>query len=51
VGEPPAAEPKMTLVELECDLLVAGGGLAGVCAAIRASSIRITIEATAGARE
>jgi hypothetical protein len=32
-----AGEPKMTLVDLECDLLVAGGGLAGVCAALAAA--------------
>ncbi|MBL8238587.1 MAG: FAD-dependent oxidoreductase [Bryobacterales bacterium] len=31
------AEPHMTLVELETDLLVAGGGLAGVCAAVSAA--------------
>ena len=31
------AEPNMKLVELDCDLLVAGGGLAGVCAAIAAA--------------
>lgn len=31
------AEPHMTLVEIETDLLVAGGGLAGVCAAIAAA--------------
>jgi hypothetical protein len=31
------AEPHMTLVDLETDLLVAGGGLAGVCAAIAAA--------------
>jgi hypothetical protein len=31
------AEPNMTLVDLETDLLVAGGGLAGVCAAISAA--------------
>ncbi len=31
------AEPHMTLVDLETDLLVAGGGLAGVCAAISAA--------------
>jgi len=31
------AEPHMTLVELETDFLVAGGGLAGVCAAIAAA--------------
>ena len=30
-------EPHMTLVELETDILVAGGGLAGVCAAISAA--------------
>ena len=29
-------EPNMTLVELEADVLVAGGGLAGVCAALAA---------------
>jgi hypothetical protein len=32
-----AGEPNMTLVALECDLLVAGGGMAGVCAAIAAA--------------
>ena len=32
-----AREPNMRLVELECDVLVAGGGLAGVCAAISAA--------------
>ena len=30
-------EPNMTLVELECDLFIAGGGLAGVCAALAAA--------------
>ncbi len=30
-------EPNMTLVELQCDVLVAGGGLAGVCAALAAA--------------
>jgi hypothetical protein len=30
-------EPHMTLVDLECDVLVAGGGPAGVCAAIAAA--------------
>ncbi len=30
-------EPHMALVNLQCDLLVAGGGLAGVCAAISAA--------------
>lgn len=32
-----AAEPNMKLVELKADLLVAGGGLAGVCAAVSAA--------------
>ena len=31
------SEPHMTLVELTCDVLVAGGGMAGVCAAISAA--------------
>jgi hypothetical protein len=31
------AEPHMALVDLETDILVAGGGLAGVCAAISAA--------------
>ncbi len=30
-------EPHLRLVELECDFLVAGGGMAGVCAAIAAA--------------
>src|SRR4051812_21044270 len=30
-------EPHMTLVDLECDVLVAGGGPAGVCAALAAA--------------
>ena len=30
-------EPNMTLVELETDLFIAGGGLAGVCAALSAA--------------
>ena len=29
-----APEPNMTLVDLSCDVFVAGGGLAGVCAAL-----------------
>ena len=33
----PGPEPNMQMVELETDLLVAGGGLAGVCAAIAAA--------------
>jgi len=32
-----ASEPNMTSVDLETDLLVAGGGLAGVCAAVSAA--------------
>jgi len=32
-----AAEPNMVRVNLKCDVLVAGGGLAGVCAAISAA--------------
>src|SRR5262249_45451958 len=31
------AEPHMTLVDLDCDVLVAGGGLAGVLAAVAAA--------------
>src|SRR5690606_17683764 len=30
-------EPRMTRVDLECDVFVAGGGLAGICAAISAA--------------
>jgi hypothetical protein len=38
-GERTAApnEPHMTLVKLACDVFVAGGGLAGVCAAVAAA--------------
>jgi hypothetical protein len=32
-----AGEPHMMLVDLDCDVLVAGGGLAGVCAAVAAA--------------
>lgn len=32
-----AGEPHMTLVDLACDVFVAGGGMAGVCAAIAAA--------------
>ena len=32
-----AGEPHMTLVDLSCDVFVAGGGLAGVCAAVSAA--------------
>ncbi len=30
-------EPNMTLVDLDCDLFVAGGGMSGVCAAVAAA--------------
>ena len=32
-----AGEPNMTLVDLACDVFVAGGGMAGVCAAVAAA--------------
>jgi hypothetical protein len=32
-----AGEPHMTLVDLACDVFVAGGGMAGVCAALAAA--------------
>ena len=32
-----SAEPNMIVVDLKCDLLVAGGGMAGVCAAVAAA--------------
>jgi hypothetical protein len=32
-----AGEPHMTLVDLACDVFIAGGGMAGVCAAISAA--------------
>lgn len=35
--QPATAEPHMTLVKLQCDVFVAGGGLAGVCAAVAAA--------------
>ncbi|NWG13255.1 MAG: FAD-dependent oxidoreductase [Acidobacteria bacterium] len=34
---PDPSEPNMRLVDLDCDVLVAGGGLAGVCAALAAA--------------
>lgn len=34
---PGGLEPNMSTVDLECDVLVAGGGMAGVCAALAAS--------------
>ena len=37
LGSTFAGEPHMTLVDLETDFLVAGGGLAGVCAAVAAA--------------
>jgi hypothetical protein len=36
-GTLPSPEPHMRLVDLDTDILVAGGGLAGVCAAISAA--------------
>src|SRR5580704_16361576 len=36
-GTLPSPEPHMRLVDLDTDILVAGGGLAGVCAAIAAA--------------
>lgn len=36
-SEPYAPEPGMSVVGLECDLMVAGGGMAGVCAALAAA--------------
>jgi len=32
-----AREPNMTRIDLECDVLVAGGGMSGVCAALSAA--------------
>jgi hypothetical protein len=32
-----SGEPHMTLVDLECDLFIAGGGMSGVCAAVAAA--------------
>jgi hypothetical protein len=32
-----AGEPHLTLVDLNCDLFIAGGGMAGVCAAVAAA--------------
>jgi len=32
-----SGEPNMTLVDLECDLFIAGGGMAGVCASVAAA--------------
>lgn len=36
-GDRFADEPHMALVDLDCDVLVAGGGMAGVCAAVAAA--------------
>lgn len=36
-GAPPPHEPNMVQVDLHCDFLVAGGGMAGVCAALSAA--------------
>jgi hypothetical protein len=32
-----SGEPHMTLVDLDCDLFIAGGGMSGVCAAVAAA--------------
>jgi len=37
LGRKLAAETHMTLVDLNCEVLVAGGGMAGVCAAVAAA--------------
>lgn len=37
VAAPLSSEPHMTRVDLACDVFVAGGGMAGVCAAIAAA--------------
>lgn len=34
---PIGTEPHMTVVDLECDVFIAGGGMAGVCAALAAA--------------
>ncbi|MCH2161944.1 MAG: FAD-dependent oxidoreductase [Phycisphaerales bacterium] len=36
-GNPVRLEPNMRVLDLECDVLVAGGGMAGVCAALAAA--------------
>ena len=36
-GHPLVAEPNMTVVDVETDVLVCGGGMAGVCAALSAA--------------
>ena len=40
-------EPNMGLVNLECDVFIAGGGVAGVCAAISAArhGAKVVLEA------
>lgn len=36
-SEPGGLEPNMRTVDLDCDVLIAGGGMAGVCASLAAS--------------
>ena len=36
-GAPVPHEPNMIRLDLECDFLVAGGGMAGICAALAAA--------------